>query len=450
MNTRGAARNPYIVGRWVTGANHYGRQRLTQYLLEIENPATWLVGTRRMGKTSLLRQLEWLVESDPESDLVPLFWDLQGCESAADLAYELGFTLESAAERFAPYGVVPADLQDKGAAFILRSLSRTLSRQGKRLFLLIDEAEVLIDIGCQEPAVLGQLRKAMQEPWQRTIITSTKLLTRLNEPDRAGNTSPFLFGFHPVNLWNLDAQAAQELVAQAQSTLSLTILPAQADDILVQTNRHPYLIQYLCHRLFEADDQGQGRLRAITPEDIEPDHLLAGFFDVDFQHLTSTERRILLTIAREVVIADKDLYARLPDLEPGRINNFLYGMNKLGHVRRIYGQWTAGNEFLRRWIQDNLDRLETQMESSLTDASMEAVLSQGRTLEIAYLREESERLQQQLWTLQESAVSGSTPFSAQEIAQEIEGHRQQLAAISREMKDAGNSDLIAKLLRTPA
>ncbi len=444
MSTRLIMRNPYIVGRWVTGANHYGRQRLTQYLLEIDNPATWVVGTRRMGKTSLLRQLEWLTGLE-DSHLVPLFWDLQGCESAADLADELVFTLEGAAERFAPFGIASSDLEGKDVAFILRSLSRSLYRQGKKLLLLIDEAEVLIEIGHREPAVLGKLRKAMQDPSQRTIITSTKLLTKLNEPDRTGNTSPFLFGFHPVNLWSLDPQAAQELVTQAHNDAPLAILASQVDDILVHTNRHPYLVQYLCHQLFEVDDKSHGHLREIRPQDVEPDHLLAGFFQVDFQHLSPTERRILLTVARSVVLSDKDLYANLPDMEPGRINNFLYGMNKLGYVRLVYGQWTVGNEFLRRWVQENLGQLETQIESSLSDSHMEAMLTQGRTLEIAYLREESERLQNQLRALQDMAASGGSSLSPQELARQIETQRQQMAAVSREMKDVVNSDLIAKL-----
>ncbi|MBP7963257.1 MAG: hypothetical protein KBG20_14155 [Caldilineaceae bacterium] len=444
MRSRIVLRNPFVVGRWVTGVNHYGRQRLTQYLLEIDNPATWVVGTRRMGKTSLLRQLEWLTQKQ-ESDLVPLFWDLQGCESAADLAGELVFTLESVAERFAPFGIVPEALENKSAAIILRTLSRVLSRAGKRLFLLIDEAEVLIEIGQREPAILGQLRKAMQEPWQRTIITSTKLLSRLNELEGVGLTSPFLFGFHPVNLWSLDPVAAHDLVAQAQNPVALTVPMSQADDILVHTNRHPFLVQHLCHLLFESNADGTGYFRPITPEDTEPDHLLSGFFEIDFQHLTPTERRILLTIVRETVIADKALYASLGDLDPGRINNFLYGLVKLGYVRQVYGQWTAGNEFLRRWAQQNLARLETQTESLVSDANMEAMLTRGRTLEIAYLRAEAERLQEQLRILQDAAAANASPLSPQELARAIESQRQELSAVSREMKDVVNSDLIAKL-----
>lgn len=442
-------RNPYIVGRWVSGTNHYGRDRLLQFLLENDNHAIWVVGTRRMGKTSLLRQLEFLT-LDRDDELVPLVWDIQGCESAEDLDYELSFTLEGVAERFTPFGVDIQSLQEQSAPRILRTLTRALHRQNRRLLLLIDEAEVLIEIGRQNPGVLARLRQAMQEPWQRTVITSTKRLLKLNEPTFHNNTSPFLFGFQMVNLWSLDVQSAQDLVLQTQREQVMDVPAALVDEVLVQTNRHPYLIQYLCHRLFEADGPDRGQLRPIRDEDMDADNLLSSFFQVDFQHLTTLERRILLAIAEDVVSTNTILATKIPDLDPGRINNFLYGLNKLGYVRRIYGQWTVGNEYLRRWIQNNLTWLSTQLESDLSDINVESMLSMGRRSEIAYLRSESERLQAQLGLLQEASTMGDTSLSPAEFAQQIEATRHHLAMINREMKDVVNTDLIGQLMSSPA
>src|SRR5262245_53830121 len=97
-------RIPYIVGRWVRGQSHYGRQRLMDYLLVAGDSATWLVGTRRMGKTSLLRQLEHLTAPD-QGEFVPLFWDLQGCQSGRDMSDELFYALEESSARFAALGI---------------------------------------------------------------------------------------------------------------------------------------------------------------------------------------------------------------------------------------------------------------------------------------------------------------------------------------------------------
>ena len=42
-------RNPYIVGRWLKGNDHYGRHKLMEHLLTTTDQAIWLVGTRRIA-----------------------------------------------------------------------------------------------------------------------------------------------------------------------------------------------------------------------------------------------------------------------------------------------------------------------------------------------------------------------------------------------------------------
>ena len=209
-------RVPYIVGRWVRDHNHYGRQRLFTYLLNTSDSAVWVVGSRRIGKTSLLRQLEYLTDT-PESDLVPLFWDMQGCANSGDLSFELFMAVEDEAARFAALGVTVGELEGQDALVILRRVGRALAARGKTLLLLIDEAEVLINLARSEPGWLARLRKVLQDGHQRTILTSTKLLAQLNEITADWETSPFLFGFSMVNLWSLDDDAAAALVEQRQS-----------------------------------------------------------------------------------------------------------------------------------------------------------------------------------------------------------------------------------------
>ena len=138
-------RVPYIVGRWVRDRNHYGRERLFTYLLNTSDSAVWVVGSRRIGKTSLLRQLEYLTDT-PQSNLVPLFWDMQGCENSGDLSMELYMALEDAEHHFTPFGIELGSLEGQDALVILRRLTRALNAAGKHLLLLIDEAEALLAI----------------------------------------------------------------------------------------------------------------------------------------------------------------------------------------------------------------------------------------------------------------------------------------------------------------
>ena len=424
-------RVPYIVGRWVRDRNHYGRQRLFHYLVQTPDTAIWVVGARRIGKTSLLRQLEFLTDR-PESELIPLFWDMQGCETSSDLSYELFMALDDVRERFTRLGIDVPHFEGQDALLILRRLSRELAAQGKMLFLLVDEAEVLITVARHESAWLARLRKAFQDGSQKTVLTSTKVLAQLNQITADWDTSPFLFGFSMLNLWSLDADAAIALIEQRQTEHAIAVDAQVLEDILLHTNRHPYLIQYLCQRLYTENARGEPALRAPGDEDLEPDHLLAGFFLIDFQHMTRLERQILLAVADQTIITEQEILARMPAENPARIRTFLWGLDKLGQVRQVYGQWTIGNEYLRRWLQQERERLQTLNETPLDDSSMEHLLQLGHAQETQAFASEIERLEADYVALRarEKTAGGCL---VPDVLGELDRVSQHLAAARRDL-----------------
>jgi len=435
-------RNPYIVGRWLRGTDHYGRSKLIEHLLTTRDQAIWLVGTRRMGKTSLLRQLEWLIEHNPTSQYVPLFWDLQACENAKDLAYELFISVEDETERFAALGIDILSLEEMDVNRILRTLQRTLKAQGKQLLLLIDEAEALVNVAKNDSRELARLRRSLQQGEYRTILTATKQLMELNELMRDWLTSPFLFGFNLVNLWSLDVDATRKLIQQAQNDAEVSVDPAVMEEVLVYTHRHPYLIQYLCHRLFEPGEDGTGHLRAVQPEDLQADHLLSGFLQMDYDHLSPTERQILLTIARHGVVDEVTIGAELNISSPSTVERFLYGMNKLGYLRQVLDAWVIGNEFLRRWILENYDSLARHLYSRVSDENVEALLLEGKRFELQYLQKEVGQLQQRMEDLvvRRNGYGNQVPLALadelQKTRQEIEAALVQIQLLSGDMSTA--------------
>ena len=423
-------RIPYIVGRWVSARNHYGRSRLFAYLLDTPDTATWIVGARRMGKTSLLRQLETLT-SHAGSNLTPLFWDMQGCETSGDLSAELYLALEDVSGRFTAHGINIAEMEGLDALLILRRLSRLLNSTGRRLLLLIDEGEALINIARTEAAWLARLRRTLQDPMQKTMIASTKLLVQLNELTADWPTSPFLFGFNMANLWSLDHEAAVALIEQRQSDHQVLVYPVVCEEILPHTNRHPYLIQFLCQRLYQEESSGQGYLRAPNDDDLNPDHLLAGYFLIDFQHLTKLERRILLAIGRRTMTTEQEIFSDLADANPQRIRTFLWGMEKLGYIRQLYGQLTIGNEYLRRWMHEYWTQLEPMADALLAEDTIEQLLEIGHALEPVNLRTELARIEgeyNKLWQLLATSSNGH----AAELVGEPERRRRQLPTARRD------------------
>ena len=441
-------RNPYTVGRWLRGPDHYGREQLLEYLMSAEDPAIWVVGTRRMGKTSLLRQLEWLITRQDDARAVPLFWDLQGSETKDDFDYELFLAVEDEMPRFEAHGVDVKALYGRDAIHILRVLQRALREHGKHLLLLIDEAEAWISLAKNDYQALARLRKAFQSGGMRTIMTSTKLLMQLNDLTRNWLTSPFLFGFSLVHLWNQEPEASVSLVLQEQSNTPVNVSRERVDEILRHTHRHPYLVQTLCYRLFE-EKGGRGALRAVREEDLGADHLLAGFFEVDFKCLAPTERQILLTVARQGIISEEDLVAKTDNESIDQVSMYVHGMNNLGYLQRAYSRedgatavgsledfprWTIGNEFLRRWMLDNYQDLAQTLYSDVSDYGVESLLEMGRKVELDYLQHEIPELQKRLESLL-AEHSGHGDAAPPEILQEIQELRRELERTSAQLRN---------------
>ncbi len=374
--------NPYIVGGWVSGALHYGRRGLISHLLDGPNNALWVVGTRRIGKTSLLRQIEALTLTHVQ--YVPLFVDLQGISTRSEFNQELHYALEEVSERFAALGIDVASLAQEDEFGLLRSLRRQLMAEGRTLLLLIDETEALIGIGQADSTFLQRLRKIfLAGDGIRVIMVSTKILLQLNEQAAAWTTSPFLNGFAPRNLTALDPVAASLLIRQSQSPTPVTASEQVINSIRDETGDHPYLIQMICQRLWQEDNS----LRELTPADLVVDDMLAGFFEHDYKYLTAGERRIVLAVSRAGVMSESDLPAATGLSEPETVG-FVFGLIKLGYLRVVYNQLAVGNQLLDTWIQQNRPRLELQVSSAVSDSSSQRMLETGRREEMRLIQEQ--------------------------------------------------------------
>lgn len=373
-------RNPYVVGGRVQGQYHYGRIRLIDHLLHSPVDAVWVIGNRRMGKTSLLHQLENLTLGD--ETYIPLFWDMQGCETFADLSDGLVDAVEDVASRFKPLGVDVADLHGQSVHSILRTLRRRACSTGRSALLLCDEAEALISAGRRDSQGLAQLRAIWQRgKGLRVVIASTKRLSQLNDLCRDWPTGSFLSGFGLRNLTGLDPQEAKALICQAQADMPVDVAPELVQKIRQHTSDHPFLIQYLCGRLFL-----DGRLRPIEPPDLLPDVLLTATFDHHCQMLSDGELAIVREVAARGIVDEPGLQ-RATGMERSHLRNFVYGLTKLDYLREHEGGWVAGNSFFATWLKDNRDVLAQIPASRISDQATQEMLIESQKQEAAHLRE---------------------------------------------------------------
>jgi hypothetical protein len=421
--------NPYIVGNYVVGPRHYGRHRVIDYLLNAGDDAIWVVGNRRMGKTSLLRQIE-LLTAATDNLYVPVFWDVQGCETAADLARELYYAFEDAEPRLSRLGVDLAAVEEADVRELLRVLRRAASAAGRKALLLIDESEAFIRVGRNDPAELQRLRKALQEgQGLRVIMTSTKALAEINDVGDDWETSPFLFGFALCNLWEMDWAAARDLIRQAQSAE-----PVQATDQVVETicdytNRHPYLMQVLCQRLWEEGN----RLREPTEADLAVDDMLAGFCHIDFRHLAPMERQIVLTVSQHGMLTGTELPATLGQ-SAEQVRPFVYSLLKLGYLRQVYGQLAIGNHFLATWLREHRDHLHNETPSVVTDRSTHALALRGQQQERAYLEEQLRVYRENLQELERQRAQFGLRVPL-DLVNEINLTRREIEKAEQELQD---------------
>jgi hypothetical protein len=374
-------RNPYVTGAYVVGRKHYGRREMADYLLHGDSRAYWVVGNRRIGKTSLLRQLELLALS--ENRIVPLFWDMQGGNTFARLGQYLADAVRDAGARFEALGVTETALANEDALGLLAALRRATLRGGRELLLLCDETEVLIAIAGQEPEAMQALHRELTSSSDglRVVATSTQAIYRLHDACASWSTSPFLAGFDmSQTLGSLSRLSARDLILQTQSDEAVQADPELVEAIYDATNGHPYLIQLLCARLFDE----QGRLRPIAEDDLEVDPLLRGFFNNDFNSLSEADRQIVWAVQQAGVFGLEALHAS-GSQSLAELRQRLHNLERLGYLRRIYGQYAIGNQFLAAWLAIERPALVKAPGAQTSEVAMRAALVHQQAQETSFL-----------------------------------------------------------------
>ncbi|MCU0292262.1 MAG: transcriptional regulator [Thermoanaerobaculaceae bacterium] len=329
---------PFVVGQWVRGVQFYGRQAQLAEILDGHRDCLWVLGTRVSGKTSLLRQLELVTETEPERKLLPVFWDLQGAAEPSDLDSYFSEALLESRSRLDAAGVDVGPLLGRELFLALGGLRRAVTEGGRTLLLLCDEAEELLALQRRAPALLRKLRRALQaREGIRTVLAASARLWALAA--QSEDTSPFLHGFTPpVHLGPLTDVEARSLLCQ--SRLDAPARPCFDPDTVGRAldlcGGHPYLLALLGSRVL-----ARGELAAAVAE-VEADPTLQHLFAVDLSLLSAEEAAFLVAVAGQ---------AEGADARPALPSGGAYQLEHLGLVRQVDGQHVIGNHFLGQWLR---------------------------------------------------------------------------------------------------
>jgi hypothetical protein len=298
----------YVIGQWVRGEKFYGRRLHREKLLGKEG---WLGGLRRVGKTSLLRQLELETRRLGHSGL---FLDLQGVDDREDLGRALADAWLDAGVAAGPEGV--------------GGLARWLDARGALPFwLFLDEADEVLSSPSLAQAVAELVAVVRGHAAGRLVVASSLRLV-----DR-GVEFPWLTGLGPP-LWlgSFSRAESESLVRQDQLPPAArpAFSAAEVEAICAACGDHPMLVPLLAKRTLESGSVEAGIQRLVD------DPTLDRLFAVDLDLLSPLEREALSGLAQG---RSAEAPVRLVDLglvQGGAVSN------------RFFARWLDLGSTLRR------------------------------------------------------------------------------------------------------
>jgi len=313
-----AAAVPFVIGQWVCGPRFYGRKAEIAELLGSRELWLWIAGLRRIGKTSLLKQMDYLTGSDGR--ILPLFWDLQGAGGVEELGLTFTDALLDAEETMARQGIALEEVEDGDLFASLEKLAHVLKRRGTELLLLCDEADELGGLDRAVPGLAARLWQAVDGFAAARVVLASSPRLCLAEPFTA-----------PRFLGALTDEEARALLCQSQlpDAARPVFDAAGMEKLREQCGNHPMLLQIAAKRWHEVGDVDEALRQVAADRAVQ--HLLA----VDFELLTGAEQQLLRSVARK---------QGGPAVDAGRLLD-------LGLVRHDPRGLAVANRFLAAWLR---------------------------------------------------------------------------------------------------
>ncbi|MDK2460677.1 pentapeptide repeat-containing protein [Aphanizomenon sp. PH219] len=314
--------NPYIYGSIIKEEiAFFGRkQELEEIIQDIMRPTrinTFLIGERRLGKSSLLFQvkqrlekpfipvyiviyessktqevlkviLDKIISSLVEKNILDNEWKNHQFSQSERFVDSLKKIIKQAKNRLPDIKIVwlldEADylLSIKSENTDLLSNLNSLLERFKEQHSIIEEVRKLVNSGGNEidETVQNILRSALQELGDNivAVVAGTSILSSYG----AKYNSPFLNIFHRITLKMLTLEETRKLVTQPASCLGYSYSEDAINSIINLSGGQPYCCQALCYEAFEYAIKEQRRSIEISDIELAQKKVVNDLFDSYF------------------------------------------------------------------------------------------------------------------------------------------------------------------------
>lgn len=278
--------SPYVVVGPVPEDMFFGREGEIRTLVQRLGTRSYaILGGRRIGKSSILRQVARLLNNDPRYRVFESNWQVVATYS--DL-----------------FDVLGADFPDTPrpqTPFAVRELIRALAARHSpcQLIFALDETDALIahDAGRDGSGALAKMLRALsQEGTCHFMFSGSKtLFEHLRNP-----TSPFFNFCEQIRLGPLEDKSVAEILVKPMRQLHVELDDEEnlVLELIDASGSHPNLVQWICSQLL----QSMGSRRRVTLADLQAITASSPFkkylVGTVWQDLAPLERLITLILDR--------------------------------------------------------------------------------------------------------------------------------------------------------
>jgi AAA+ ATPase superfamily predicted ATPase len=279
--------SPYETRAPVTGSRFFGREHEISRILANPDTNHAILGIRRIGKTSLLRETERLL-LEREASAQVVYLECSDLLSTDDYIREVVRKLNPRE--------LPRIHMQKYVFFFPNFLERMSKQSKSKIIFLLDEVDNLVIMQRGDWELFRMLRASSNKGACQYIIAGFREAMR----EQYMLDSPFYNFAQEIRLSEFTRQQARELIVTPLENLRVRIRNEESvvSRIYEETAGHPNLIQYYCLILLRRLDQTAQR--EISPEsliDVYSDegftsHLLTSFM----QNTENREKALVYAI----------------------------------------------------------------------------------------------------------------------------------------------------------